>query len=123
MSSACAGRNSLSFNLRSTPQVDNLCFRLATDTNVQQRVISFTCGLPGYLILFDPRTFVPRVNDEFVRCLDRFLCNIYAFHRYITHSSTAFDPSKPVNGTYMLRYTFTADLIFCLAPFKPINPG
>jgi hypothetical protein len=65
-------------------------FRLATDcvspTVSHHRLLR---GLPGYLILFDPHAFVPQRQSrirEYAFAIG-VLSDIYAFHRYTTHSA------------------------------------
>ena len=90
-------------------------FRLATDclspTASHHRLL---CGLPGYLILFDPRTFVPQRQSQFREMPSQSVFCVISKHftatLHIPPTATVFQPSS-INGKLQVEPVhFTADL-------------
>ena len=106
----------LSFNLEVVlPRWITYRFRLATN------IISLTasyhrllCGLPGYLILFDPRTFVPQRQSRFREMPSQSVFCVISMHftatLHIPPTATVFK-SLSFNGTPKVKLLlFTTDL-------------
>ena len=90
-------------------------FRLATDrlspTASHHRLL---CGLPGYLILFDPRTFVPQRQSSFRKMPSQSVFCVISMHftatPHIPPAATTFQPVS-INGSWPVGPAhFTADL-------------
>ncbi len=82
----------LSFNLAVVlPRWDTYCVCVGTENLIFPTpcIHRLQCGLPGYLILFAPHTFVPqrRVTVQKVAFATGVPPNIYAFHRYTRNST------------------------------------
>ena len=93
--------NSFEFHrCRRTPQVEYLMLSLESPMPQTARITSIhrlPRGLPGYLILFDTHAFVPQRQWG---CSDAafaigVLRDIYAFHRYTTHSASVAPTQAP----------------------------
>ena len=90
-------------------------FRLATDclspTASHHRLL---CGLPGYLILFDPRTFVHQRQSLLREMPSQSVFCVISMHftatLHIPPTATVFQ-SRSINGTARVEpVNFTADL-------------
>ena len=90
-------------------------FRLATDCI--SPTVSYhrlQCGLPGYLILFDPRTFVPqrqyRIREMPSQSVFCVISKHFTATLHIPPTATEFQYDS-INGTFHVkRGHFTADL-------------
>ena len=90
-------------------------FRLATDC--VSPTVSYhrlQCGLPGYLILFDPHTFVPQRQLRIREMPSQSVFCVISMHftatPHIPPTASAFKPSS-INGTANVEHwNFTADL-------------
>ena len=90
-------------------------FRLATDcvspTVSHHRL---QCGLPGYLNLFDPHTFVPQRQSRLREMLSQSVFCVISMHftatPHIPPTASVFQPTS-INGNFIVeRRDFTADL-------------
>ena len=90
-------------------------FRLATDrlspTASHHRLL---CGLPGHLILFDPRTFVHQRQSRLRAMPSQSVFCVISMHftatPHIPPTATVFQP-RSINGTARVEpVNFTADL-------------
>ena len=107
----------LSFNLAVVlPRWITYRFRLATyclsQTASYHRLL---CGLPGYLILFDPRTFVPQRQCLFREMPSQSVFCVISMHftatLHIPPTATVFKLSS-INGNLSVKLThFTTDLL------------
>ena len=90
-------------------------FRLATDC--VSPTVSYhrlQCGLPGYLILFDPHTFVPQRQLRIREMPSQSVFCVISMHftatPHIPPTASAFKPTS-INGSLLVeRGYFTADL-------------
>ena len=90
-------------------------FRLATDcvspTVSHHRLL---CGLPGYLILFDPRTFVPQRQCLFREMPSQSVFCVISMHFTATlHIPLTASPFQlcSIYGTFNVKHqNFTTDL-------------
>ena len=90
-------------------------FRLATDC--VSPTVSYhrlQCGLPGYLILFDPHTFVPQRQLRIREMPSQSVFCVISMHftatPHIPPTASAFQ-SDSINGTSNVEHwDFTADL-------------
>ncbi len=102
--------NSFEFHrCRRTPQVDDLTMLLdagcVSPTSSHQRL---QCGLPGYLILFDPHTFVPQRQLQLSK-----LPSLSVFLTISMHFTAT--PSIPPTSSVLKPCSINATL--------PVKPG
>ena len=107
----------LSFNLAVVlPRWITYRFRLATDTvSPTASYHRLLCGLPGYLILFDPRTFVPQRQCLFREMPSQSVFCVISMHftatLHIPPTATVFKLSS-INGNLSVKLIhFTTDLL------------
>ena len=106
----------LSFSLAAVlPRWMTYRFRLATDcvspTVSHHRLL---CGLPGYLILFAPRTFVPQRQLRIREMPSQSVFCVISMHftatPHIPPTASAFQSNSIKRTTPVERGLFTADL-------------
>ena len=106
----------LSFSLAAVlPRWMTYRFRLASDilspAASHHRLL---CGLPGYLILFDPRTFVPQRQYVSRMLFPQSAFCVISMHftatSHIPHAAAPFKPPSFNGSSGVGRPDFTADL-------------
>ncbi len=110
----------LSFNLAVVlPRWMTYRFLLTTDivspTASHHRLL---CGLPGYLILFDPHTFVPQRQSRIRMLPSQSVFCVISMHftatPHIPHTASPFQYCS-INGTFLVKQEdFTTDLHYSL---------
>ena len=110
----------LSFNLAVVlPRWMTYRFLLTTDcispTASHHRLL---CGLPGYLILFDPHTFVPQRQSRIRMLPSQSVFCVISMHftatPHIPHTASQFQ-CVSINGTFHVEHgDFTTDLTHSL---------
>ena len=110
------------------PRWNTYRFRFASDiVSPKASIHRLLCGLPGYLILFDPRTFVPERHLRSGKLPTQSVFFVISMHftatRRIPPTSTAIKPDS-INGGMglsptILPLTYQA----ACAPFKPNKSG
>ena len=110
----------LSFNLAVVlPRWITYRFRLATDCiSPTASYHRLQCGLPGYLILFDPRTFVHERHSRSGKLPTQSVFFVISMHftatPHIPPTASAFQ-NNSINGRAGVEHlSFTADLPFRL---------
>ncbi len=110
----------LSFNLAVVlPRWITYRFRLATDcVSPTASYHRLQCGLPGYLILFDPHTFVPQRQYWLCERPSQSVFCVISMHftatPHILPTATIFQ-NDSINGNFPVEpKTFTTDLSFRL---------
>ena len=84
----------------------------------QRVIIVYSSGLPGYLILFDPHTFVPQRQCRLSKLPTQLVFCVISMHftatLHIPPTASAFK-NDSFNGTAQVEpVSFTADLSFRL---------
>ena len=90
-------------------------FRLATDSlSPAASHHRLLCGLPGYLILFDPRTFVPQRQSRICEMPSQSVFCVISMHftatPHIPPTASAFKPGSFNGRSGVEPLRFTADL-------------
>ena len=94
-----------------------ITYRFLLTTDIISPTVSYhrlLCGLPGYLILFDPRTFVPQRQSCLCQLPSQSAFCVISMHftatQHIPHTSTALKKFS-FNGNAMVEpHHFTTDL-------------
>ena len=101
------------------PRWNTYRFRFASDNiSPKASIHRLLCGLPGYLILFDPRTFVHERHLRLGQLPTQSGFFVISMHftatRRIPPTSTAIKPGSINGNSRAERGDFTADLHFRL---------